>query len=264
MALSRPPRIGLVHAGARGGALDALRAVSVATAPAADPSAAAGVLTSCDVLVTWCAGESDAQALLARREGLLWRAPPGLILIDFSPITPRLMKAIAQRCAADGYRAHGAALSCSGGASRAFVDESVMQDALALEAVQAIAADVLQMGPTGTSKAMGIVECLLAGIARAASDEAIAIAAGAGIGPSVLIPLLLKGSGGNRALSQRAGHEPAPDSIAVHAGLALAREAAREYRHPTTFGALAFALMAGEKPSMSQESAPDRGRELAA
>ena len=262
MALSRPPRIGLVHAGAGGEALDALRAVSVAIAPAADPSAAAGVLTSCDVLVTWCAAESDAQAVLARREGLLWRAPPGLTLIDFSPITPRLMKAIAQRCATDGYRAHGAVLSCSGGASRALVDESVMQDALALEAVHAIASDVIQLGLPGASKAMGIVECLLAGVARAASDEAIAIAAGAGIDASVLIPLLLKGSGGNRALAERAGREPASDPGAIHAGLALAREAAREYRHPTAFGALAFARMSGEVAAM--KSAPDRGRELAA
>jgi len=263
LALSRPPRIGLVHAGEGGEALDALRAVSVATAPAGDASAAAAVLASCDVLVTWCASESDADTLLARREGLLWRAPPGLTLIDFSPITPRLMKAIAQRCATEGYRAHGAALSCSGGASRAFVDESVMQDASALEAVQAIAPDVVQMGPAGSSKAMSIVECLLASVARAASDEAIAIAAGAGIDASVLIPLLLKGSGGNSALGVQAGREPAPDSNAVQAGLALAREAAREYRHPTTFGALAFALSC-RRSSATEASAPARGRELAA
>jgi len=119
------------------------------------------------------------------------------------------------------------------------------------------------MGPAGSSKAMSIVECLLASVARAASDEAIAIAAGAGIDASVLIPLLLKGSGGNSALGVQAGREPAPDSNAVQAGLALAREAAREYRHPTTFGALAFALSC-RRSSATEASAPARGRELAA
>lgn len=256
--------MGFVHAGEGAQGLERLRAAAVASACASDAAAVAGVLAGCDVLVTWCASDGDAEAVLVRREGLLWRAPPGLTLVDFSPVTPRVMKAIAQRCAADGYRAHGAALSCAGGASRAFVDASVMEDAAALEAVRAVAREMVPTGATGTSKAMALVECLLAGIAWAVSDEAIAIAAGAGIEASVLIPLLLEGSGANRALAGRAGREAAPDHDAIRAGLAISREAAREYRHPAAFGALACALSAPAPESTAQESPHARGKEPAA
>ncbi len=127
-----------------------------------------------------------------------------------------------------------------------------MDDALALGVLRSIAPQVVPTGGPGTSKAMSIVECLVAGVAMAASAEAVALAAAAGLDASDLVPLLLKGSGANAVLAARAGAALQADAQAVRTGLALACDLAREARHPSIFGALAVAgLRAADGETMS-------------
>lgn len=171
----------------------------------------------------------------------------GLRVLDFSPITPWMFGAAASRLAESGIALVGASLGqASGDGSQApiCVDDQVLEDGDLRWLVEEVAGRVVRAGAPGNSKTIGLLERHLRAVSAAASAEALALGEAAGIPSSVLVPLLLKGSGSTEVL-KASQHEAAPDGCgnaswdALSLGLRQTNVLGRRIRHPSWFGAVA-------------------------
>lgn len=206
-----------------------------------DERSPAAFAASSDVVITIFEREHEAAVALFGPEGLLEGARTGLKVVELTPASPGFMVELSAKCSAAGANAYGAVLS---GAS-CYVDEALAADADAMALVRSLASHVRVTGGTGSSKAMAIIERLLVGVTATVAEEALALGARAGVSAATLIPLLLKGSGGNEALRKYAarGAQGRPEACEPNFDRAL--RLGRELGHSVLFGSLARAVCRG-------------------
>ena len=226
---------------------------SIVEADRLSPRAA---VTECDVLVTLLDGDEMVRALLLDANSVASNVRPGQVLVDVSPISAQLMVEVAGQWAALGARAFGTSVRATRNGLRAYVDSDLLESTRATTAIRAIAREVCATGVIGSSKAMATIEGLLEAVTAAASAEAIALGAQAGIPARILVPLLLKGSGGNEALRMHAREDTRGTLACVRADLARAEALSRRCGHPALFGALATVACRGAIAASGEDESP--------
>lgn len=190
-------------------------------------------LAACDIVVTLFDSERSAEEALLGHVGMLQTARRGLRVLDLTPTSSAFMVALAARCAAQDVRVYGGALG--GGCS--YADEELARDSQAVEIVRWLGMPVRVTGATGTSKAMAIVEGLIARVNAAVAEEALVLGARAGVSAATLVPLLLKGSGGNEALRRGPGVR-SPTERESERDLQLAQQLGHSLGRSLFFGSL--------------------------
>ena len=209
---------------------------------------AAQLAARTDILITHFEDEEIATVVMLGLEGVLCSARAGLVVLELSPVSPGFIVELAARFEAAGSQVYGASLQ----GNQAYVDTALLEHRDVASLMQRIAPRIHSTGDVGTSKAMAIVERLLACVNATAAAEAVALGVRAGIPEKVLVPLLLKGSGGNqslrsfeaRAVRDEKFHE-AGTLGSFQRDLALAVRLGRQHAHSVLFGALALAACRG-------------------
>lgn len=200
----------------------------------------AALAASSDVLATLFEGEQELEAALFADEGVLAGAHGGLRLVDLTPASPDFAVKVSERFAAAGARAYAGALS----GESVYMDAELAADTHAFEVVRNLAPAIRVTGATGSSKALAIIEGLLACVTARVCEEALALGEKAGIPAAALIALLLKGSGGNQALRDGSSRNERTTAEVCERDIILAQALGRDLGHPVSFGALALARAA--------------------
>lgn len=209
---------------------------------------AAQLAARTDILITHFEDEETAAVVMLGPDGVLSRARAGLVVLELSPVSPGFIVELAARFEAAGSHVYGASLQ----GNQAYVDTALLEHRDVASLMQRIEPRIHSTGDVGTSKAMAIVERLLAGVNATAAAEAVALGVRAGIPEEVLVPLLLKGSGGNQALRSFDARGVRDETFHKTAALgsfqrdlALAVCLGRQHAHSVLFGALALAACRG-------------------
>ena len=209
---------------------------------------AAQLAARTDILITHFEDEETAAVVMLGPDGVLSSARVGLVVLELSPISPGFIVELAARFEAVGSHVYGAALH----GNQVYVDAALLEHRDVASLMQRIAPRIHSTGDIGTSKAMAIVERLLACVNATAAAEAVALGVRAGIPEKVLVALLLKGSGGNQALRSFDARGVRDETFheartlgPFRRDLALAVRLGRQHSHSVLFGALALAACRG-------------------
>ncbi len=211
-----------------------------------------------DVVITMLPDDAAFSAVALGADGLITGAHDALIAVDFSTIGPWTMRDISKAFAEAGAVAFGGAATLGVGAAvegrlTVYLDDEAVPFEKVAPVVGAFAETIVPTGPVGSAKVVKIVNNLMAGVNVAATAEAVALGAKAGIPAEVLIPLILKGSGTSYALDYHFRRrllegDIGPGTFPVDymlKDLGLAVELGRRHDHTLFFGALAMAAYRG-------------------
>lgn len=169
----------------------------------------------------------------------------GARVLDFSHVSSSLFREAVGKAAEAGVTLLGADVvpAAAAGAPIVVVDNEVLSDEVCGRFFASVQWSVKSAGECGRSKTVTLLHRHLHAIVVAASAEAIGLGKAAGISESVLVPLLLKGSGSNAVLKGRGGAVQAQvaegDVLGSIAALDDSRLLGRRLRHPTWFAPVA-------------------------
>jgi 3-hydroxyisobutyrate dehydrogenase-like beta-hydroxyacid dehydrogenase len=194
----------------RADAIAAAKNVNVGSAPS--PSA---VAAACDLTIVVVGFDSDVEAAMFGKEGVLAGARRGSIVAVASTIAPGTMKDIGERAASSGVRlldiplcrGEGAAeagkLLVMGGGDKAAFEES-------RPAFAAFADAIYYLGPLGSGQVGKMVNNLILWACISADNEGLGLAAKLGVELGPLRQALVDSSAGNWALANEIWKYPMP------------------------------------------------------
>lgn len=214
--------VGLIGAGAMGGAIGARLAVTGTALQVFDldkekvaaivakggvaAASAADVARGARAVILSLNAPRIVRAAVFGPGGLAEGAAPGLLIIDMSSIDPVITRELAQEAATRGLRWVDSPLS--GGAPKADIGQlTLMQGGAeadvreAQEVLANVASNQTHMGEVGTGQTTKIINQVLCGLGFMAVAEATALAEAAGVNVE-RIPAALKGGRADSALLQ--------------------------------------------------------------
>ncbi|MEM6594914.1 MAG: NAD(P)-dependent oxidoreductase [Pseudomonadota bacterium] len=215
-------RIGLVGAGAMGGAigarlletgnalsvfdLDADRVAALVAKGATAAASAAEAARGNDFVITSLNASRIVGLAAFGKDGIADGAAPGTLIVDMSSIEPDATRKFAQMAAERGLAWVDSPLS--GGAPKALIGELTLMaggdDAdveRAHRALRHVASNYTHMGPSGTGQTTKLINQVLCGLGFLAVAEATQLALDAGV-DAEKIPRALKGGRADSALLQ--------------------------------------------------------------
>ena len=183
----------------------------------ADPARAAAVGAEAATLAELAAqplvllslpSSREVEAVVEGPGGLLEHGAAELVIVDLTTADPASTRRLHARCAERGIRFVDAGVT--GGAAAAAAGTLVVlvggdEDAIAAArpVLEAIAAQILLMGPSGAGHATKAVNNVLNAVTLAATGEAMLAGAAAGLDPARLLEAINAGSGASWASANR-------------------------------------------------------------
>ncbi|GAB7191469.1 hypothetical protein NUM3379_21770 [Kineococcus sp. NUM-3379] len=201
--LGRPMVLALLRAGWSVTVLDRDPARAAAlTGSGAQVASGPGDLTACDVLLLAVPDDAAVTAVLGGPDGWLAGAGPGRTVVVHSTVLPETAARLAQEAAGHGVAFLDAPVS--GGADRAEKgDLTVMVGAAAADLerarplLDALAGQVVHVGPPGAGAATKLANQLMMLTALAGAHEALDLAAAYGVAARDVLDVVDTGTGGS-------------------------------------------------------------------
>lgn len=170
---------------------------------AGSPAEVAG---ASDVVITIVGDSPDVEQVVLGPNGVLEGAHPGLVVIDMTTISPEVTRHIAAECAAKGVDMLDAPVSGGEkGAIEATLSIMVGGKAEVLDrcrpVLQCLGASIVHVGDHGTGQTVKLCNQIIGGLNLLAVAEGLALAAKAGVDPSVAIEVITKGAAGSWSLA---------------------------------------------------------------
>ncbi|MGE0852690.1 MAG: NAD(P)-dependent oxidoreductase [Hyphomicrobiaceae bacterium] len=223
-------------------------------------SSPADVTRESDIVITMLPDETAVLKVLCGAGGVIEGARAGLSVIDFSTIGPWALKEAAVRLAAKGASVHGGAVTLGVAAAEkgelaVYLDSMAADDPQIKPVVAAFSKTIIPTGDLANSKLIKLINNLMVAVNVAATAEAVAVAAKAGLPPEALVPLIRKGSGASYALNNHIANaaitgDTGPGKFGVNyilKDLEIAQEMARRTTQTAFFGALSVSAYRGTK-----------------
>lgn len=198
--------VGLIGAGTMGGRMlarlvesahrvvvrdiDPRAAAHAAEAGADVVTSPAEVARRADVVLLSLPMPSDVDTVVNGPDGLLTAAPAGAVIVDLSTVDPETSQRNAARAAAQGVGYLDApVLGRPTGCGRWTLPVGGTADhvARARRVLEALAARIVHVGPTGTGNTIKLLNNLMFSAINAVTAEALAICAASGVDPQVFV-----------------------------------------------------------------------------
>lgn len=227
-------------------AVDAMQALGAV--PAASPAAAAA---GAEVVFTSLPNSAIVEDAILGPNGVLAAAKPGLLVVDFSSITPRVIQKIARTAAEKQVDVIDAPVSggtagAEKGALTIMVGASAALFAKAKPYLECVGSKIDHVGDVGAGDTVKLVNNLLFGCNMAALAEAMVLGVKAGLSPRTLYDIISKSSGSSYALTakyenffSKGNFQPGFMVDLEYKDLQLAIDTAKDVGMPLLFGNIA-------------------------
>ena len=215
-----------------------------------------GAATGADVTFMSLPKPADVEAAMLGPAGVLAGSAKGSTIVDLSTNSPAVVRALAEKAAAQGVGFLDAPVSGGvRGARNATLAVMVGgEEALFTEhrpLFEAIGANIFHVGAVGNGNVAKLVNNMLAFIGMMGASEALLLGAKAGIDPNILRDIVMAGSGQSFAWDS-ASRAVLKDRLAptftttlASKDIGLATDLAAELGVPVPMGAAAEALLVG-------------------
>ncbi|MBI1848672.1 MAG: 3-hydroxyisobutyrate dehydrogenase [Candidatus Rokubacteria bacterium] len=173
---------------------------AAAKAGATRAGSAAEAAKAADLLITMLPSSSNVEAVYLGAGGVLDAVAPGRLCVDMSTIEPGVSRRVAEAARQRGVRFLDAPVSGGVGGAEAgtlaiMVGGEAKDFAEAKPVLDAMGANVIHVGPSGSGEVAKLCNNLIAGVAAVAVSEAFRIAEGFGVDPQILTQVISKSSG---------------------------------------------------------------------
>jgi 3-hydroxyisobutyrate dehydrogenase-like beta-hydroxyacid dehydrogenase len=202
------------------------RLVAAGASAAASPREVAG---QADVVLTILPNGPDVERAAGGDDGLLAGARPGQLWIEMSTIDPAVTRRLAEQAALAGVRVIDAAIGgltthAPSGDLVLMVGAADAELARARPVLALLARTIHHCGPVGAGVTMKLVNNLLAGVAYAATCEALLLGRRAGLGLETMLDVLSTTMADNAHLRRTVAAKVIPRAFAPGFRLALQRK----------------------------------------
>lgn len=187
------------------------------------------VAAAADVCVSMLADGAAVADVYGGPDGLLAGARPGSVLCDASTVPPSVLAAFAEAAAAAGIGlldtpVSGSVALATSGTLTIMVGGDAAHLAVARPVLEALASNVIHLGPLGTGSAMKLaVNTVIFGLNQSLA-EALTLATAAGIEPAAAYDVLARSAVGAPFVGYKRAAFLEPDTTPVAFSLDLARK----------------------------------------
>ena len=211
-----------------------------------------------DVVAIMVPDSPDVEQVLTAEDGVLARAKPGTLVIDFSSIRPDVTTELAARVTERGMRfvdapVSGGEAGAKNAALSIMVGGSVDDFAAAQPVLDAVGTTIVHVGPVGSGQTVKAANQLIVAGNIQLVAEAIVFLEAYGVDTAAAVQVLGGGLAGSAVLNQKAqkmldrSFEPGFRIDLHHKDLGIVTSAAREAGVVTPLGAVVAQLMASAR-----------------
>jgi 3-hydroxyisobutyrate dehydrogenase len=201
-----------------------------------------------DIVFTSLPNSQIVESVVTGKGGILETAKKGMIYVDLSSITPKVIQSIAKKAKEKGVKVLDAPVSGgSAGAQKGTLTIMVGGDEESfnkvLPVLNCIGKKVFHVGDVGAGDTLKLVNNLLLGVNMVAASEALALGVKAGLKPEIMYEIISQSSGSSYALTAKYNNFIAKGNFAPgfaidlqYKDLQLAVDTAKDLKMPLLMG----------------------------